>query len=69
MQGMDLRGEISEKDGSRKIREVEREPREGDVTEAKGRRFQEMLNSAEDLGNKGLVATLMNLMRNVEERQ
>lgn len=50
MQGMDLRGEFSEKDGSRKIREVEREPREGDVTEAKGRRFQEMLNSAEDLG-------------------
>lgn len=47
---MDLGGEFSEKDGSREIREVEREPREGSVTEAKGRGLQEMLNSAEDLG-------------------
>lgn len=47
---MDLGGEFREKDGSREIREVERKPREGGVIEAKGRGFQEMLNSAEDLG-------------------
>lgn len=42
---MDLGGEFSGEDGFREIREVEREPGEGSVTEAKGRGLHESVKS------------------------